>query len=203
MAKPRVSVLSRCWRAHAGCWASSIFGFINPCMSSTNACLKIRIKKGGKVAFHRITKVGKDLQDHPVQPSTYHQYFATKPYPLVKHLNVSWTSPGTMVAPPPWSCKWRSRALLELDVSSEFIAGHMAEVVCNAMALVCCGRTTAAGLEGIHLPTLRKSRFAKSLTRLTMEQLEGEICFCKRGCLEARWDFTRQSTPSGWGLSLS
>ena len=25
--------------------------------------------------IHRITKVGKDLQDHPVQPTTYHQYF--------------------------------------------------------------------------------------------------------------------------------
>jgi len=37
---------------------------------------------------HRITKVGKDLQDHPVQLSTYHQYLHTKPYPLVPHLNV-------------------------------------------------------------------------------------------------------------------
>ena len=24
---------------------------------------------------HKITKVGRDLQDHPVQPSTCHQYF--------------------------------------------------------------------------------------------------------------------------------
>ena len=30
--------------------------------------------------FHRIIKVGKHLQDHPVQLSTYHQYFPTKPY---------------------------------------------------------------------------------------------------------------------------
>ena len=38
----------------------------------------------------RITKVGKDLQDYPVQPSTYHhQYFPTKPCPLVQHPNIS------------------------------------------------------------------------------------------------------------------
>ena len=37
---------------------------------------------------HRITEVGKDLQDHLVQPSTYHQYFPTKPCPLL-HLNIS------------------------------------------------------------------------------------------------------------------
>lgn len=37
---------------------------------------------------HRISKVGKDLQDHPVQPSIYHQYFPIKPRPLVPHLNV-------------------------------------------------------------------------------------------------------------------
>ena len=35
---------------------------------------------------HSITKVGKDLQDHTVQPSTYHQYFPTKSCPLVYHL---------------------------------------------------------------------------------------------------------------------
>lgn len=28
---------------------------------------------------------GKDLQDHPAQPSTYHQYIPTKPRPLVPH----------------------------------------------------------------------------------------------------------------------
>jgi len=39
---------------------------------------------------HRINKVGKDLQDHPVQPSTCHQYFPTKPCPSVQLLNVSW-----------------------------------------------------------------------------------------------------------------
>jgi len=40
---------------------------------------------------HRLTKVGRALQGHPVQPSTYHQYIPTKPYPSVPHLNVSWT----------------------------------------------------------------------------------------------------------------
>lgn len=33
-------------------------------------------------------KVGKHLQDHPVQPLTYHQYFPTKTCPLVPHLHV-------------------------------------------------------------------------------------------------------------------
>ena len=33
------------------------------------------------------TKVGKDLQDHAVQPPTYHQYFPTIPCPSVLHLN--------------------------------------------------------------------------------------------------------------------
>ena len=35
---------------------------------------------------HRITDVVKDLQDHPVQLSTYHQYFLTKPRPLIQYL---------------------------------------------------------------------------------------------------------------------
>jgi len=30
---------------------------------------------------HRITNIGKDLQDHPVQLSIYCQYFPTKPCP--------------------------------------------------------------------------------------------------------------------------
>ena len=33
-------------------------------------------KRGGE--SHRITKVGKGLQDHPVQPPTYNQYFPTE-----------------------------------------------------------------------------------------------------------------------------
>lgn len=36
-----------------------------------------------QVANHRITKVGKDVQDHPVQLSSYHQHL-----PL-QHLNIS------------------------------------------------------------------------------------------------------------------
>ena len=36
----------------------------------------------------RITKVGKDIQNHLVQLSTYHQYFPTKPHPSVPHLNI-------------------------------------------------------------------------------------------------------------------
>jgi len=32
----------------------------------------------------RITKVRKDLQDHPVEPSACHQYFPTKQHPLVQ-----------------------------------------------------------------------------------------------------------------------
>ena len=41
------------------------------------------------IFFHRITKVAKDLQDDPLQPSIYRQYFPTKPCPLgttSKHL---------------------------------------------------------------------------------------------------------------------
>ena len=48
-------------------------------------------------------KIGKDLQDHPVQLSTYHQYFPTKPWSSAQHLNVSWTPPGTVTPPPPWA----------------------------------------------------------------------------------------------------
>ena len=48
---------------------------------------------------HRITMVGKDLQGHPVQLSTYHQYFPLNHVPCpVWHQNVSWTPP---VTPPP------------------------------------------------------------------------------------------------------
>lgn len=38
---------------------------------------------------HRVTEFGKDLRDHLVQQSTYHQYFPTGLCPLVQHLNVS------------------------------------------------------------------------------------------------------------------
>ena len=51
--------------------------------------------------IHRITKVGKDLQDHLVPLSTYHQYFPTERCPLVQHLNVSWTPPGMVTQPLP------------------------------------------------------------------------------------------------------
>ena len=64
---------------------------------------------------HRITKVGKDLQDHPIQLSTYHQYFPTDPCPLVQYLIISWAPPGTVTQPPPWAAHsstwpllWRS-----------------------------------------------------------------------------------------------
>jgi len=50
----------------------------------------------------RVTKVGKDLQDQPDQPSTYHQYFPTKLCPSVQHLNISETLPRG-VTPPPWA----------------------------------------------------------------------------------------------------
>jgi len=42
-----------------------------------------------KVGLPWISKVGKDLQDHPVQPFTYYQHFPTEPRPLVAHLRVS------------------------------------------------------------------------------------------------------------------
>lgn len=70
----------------------------------------------------------------------------------------------------------------------------MAEVVCNAMALISCGRTTAAGLEGIHLPMLRRSMFAKSY------QADNGVAhvkesFCRRGCLEAWWTSKDPASP--------
>jgi len=58
---------------------------------------------------HRITKVEKDFQDHPVQPSTYHQYFPTKPCPSVLHLNVSWIPLGTVTQPPPWATNFSAQ----------------------------------------------------------------------------------------------
>jgi len=45
---------------------------------------------------HRITKVGKDLQDHPVQPSTHHQQFSLNhvpqqnAYTFLEHLQGCW-----------------------------------------------------------------------------------------------------------------
>ena len=42
----------------------------------------------------RVTKVGKDLQDQPDQPSTYHQYFPTKLCPSVQHLTFLKHFPG-------------------------------------------------------------------------------------------------------------
>ena len=48
---------------------------------------------------HRTTKVGKDLQDHTVQPSTYHQYNPIKPCPLAQHLSIIPTLPGTVTQP--------------------------------------------------------------------------------------------------------
>jgi len=56
-----------------------------------------------------IIKVGKDLQDHSVQPSTYHQYFLTKPCPLVQYLNVSWIPPGMVTPAAPWAAHFSTR----------------------------------------------------------------------------------------------
>ena len=39
---------------------------------------------------HRITKAGNDLQGHPVQLSTYNQYFTTNPRPSEQQLNAPW-----------------------------------------------------------------------------------------------------------------
>ena len=39
----------------------------------------------GRTAGIRITKAGKDLQDHPVQPSSSRHRLLTKPCPLVQH----------------------------------------------------------------------------------------------------------------------
>jgi len=66
---------------------------------------------------HRITQAGKDLQDHPVQPSTYHQYFPTKPRPIVPHLNVSGTSPGMVTLPPPWAACSSAWPLFQISIS--------------------------------------------------------------------------------------
>ena len=55
------------------------------------------------IHYHRITRVGKDLQDHLAQQFTYHQLFPTKPHHLVQHLNVSLTPPGMVTSPPFWA----------------------------------------------------------------------------------------------------
>jgi len=52
---------------------------------------------------NRIIKVGKDLQHHPIQPSTNHYYFSTNLCPSVQHLNISWAPLGMVTQPLPWA----------------------------------------------------------------------------------------------------
>ena len=52
---------------------------------------------------HRITKGGKDLQDHLVKPSTCRQYLVTIPCSFLQHLNISWASGWMVTQPPPWA----------------------------------------------------------------------------------------------------
>jgi len=47
---------------------------------------------------NRIVKVGKDLKDHQVQPSTHDHH----PHPVLQ-CHSSWTPPGTVTPPPPWA----------------------------------------------------------------------------------------------------
>jgi len=56
---------------------------------------------------HRIVKVGKDLQSHPVQPSA-HPHHAHWPRPSVPHLRGSWTPPGMVTAPQPVPMNYHS-----------------------------------------------------------------------------------------------
>lgn len=63
---------------------------------------KFRTSLLWKWVFFKIIQVGKDHQNHPVQPSICHQYCPTIPRPLVQHLNVSWTPPHMVTQPPPW-----------------------------------------------------------------------------------------------------
>ena len=55
--------------------------------------------------------VGKDLQDHLVQPFTYH-HFPTKPCPSVQ-LKVSWIRPEAVTQPTPWAAHSSMFALPE------------------------------------------------------------------------------------------
>ena len=57
----------------------------NPSRAQEQAMLQSLALDSIELQNHRITKVGKDLQDHPVQPSTYHQHCPTKPCPSVQH----------------------------------------------------------------------------------------------------------------------
>jgi len=43
------------------------------------------ISKASERQSHQITKAGKDLQDHPGQLLTYHQYLPTKTRPSLPH----------------------------------------------------------------------------------------------------------------------
>ena len=67
----------------------------------------------GEPRDQRITKVGKDLQDHSVWSSspTVHlpPIFPTNPCPSVQHLNVLWTPPGSMTLLPPWAAHSSAR----------------------------------------------------------------------------------------------
>jgi len=54
---------------------------------------------------HRVTKVGKDLQDHPVQPSTYHQYCPLNRVPQHSVLKYSWCLHHLCVISPDCCCR--------------------------------------------------------------------------------------------------
>ena len=74
-----------------------------PCMLQEPVLLQIQLGipsspacSVGSVVNHRIAKVGKDPQDHPVQPSALHQWFSLNHVPqhniqmLFKHYQARW-----------------------------------------------------------------------------------------------------------------
>ena len=59
---------------------------------------------------HKITKVGKDFQNHPSPTIHLSPIFPTKPRSSI-HLCISSTPPVTVTPPPPWAARSRTWSL--------------------------------------------------------------------------------------------
>jgi len=79
----------------------------------------------GRSPNRRMTKVGKDLQDHPIRPSPT---VLTKPRPSVQYLNVPWTPPGSVTPPPPCTAHCSTRPLwITEQILLELMLRHIEE----------------------------------------------------------------------------
>ena len=110
----------------------------------------IRLHQKRRIPYnHRIAKVDKDLQDHPVQPSTYHQHFSTNPNSC-PHA-VPWEEHVSRSSPSSPSCLGAFCALLRLWWTEDW---PMAFILSDSFTTFSPGRSLACSASLINHDTV-------------------------------------------------